>query len=159
MKELLNNFNKPIRLTKFYAYWSAATIYMYLLLRFIYPGPERVGKLELIGFMAGATIGTIWSIITLIRAFLLARKGIFVDSRTRNSRLRLVWVVIEIFIPISLGYFTLLIAKAIKIDFNFYNAVWSLILFVFFTFFFVSSIGYYFLEQKFDKNFFDKPDK
>lgn len=159
MKSTNINETPPIRLIKFYAYWSAATIYIYLLLRFIYHGPERVGKLELIGIMAGATIGTIWSIITLIRAFLLARKGIFVDSRNRNSRWRLFWIVIEILIPFAVGYCFLLFVKANKADLQFSDALWSLILFVLFTYFFVSSIGYYFLEWHFGKKFFDKPDK
>ncbi|MFA5252551.1 MAG: hypothetical protein WC454_08210 [Phycisphaerae bacterium] len=156
MNGLLNKPNTPLRLAGSYVRWSAAIVLMYLMARFIFP--RNIGKLDFVGVTVGAVIGTLWSFTALVRAFWGAKKGIFVENQNRSRQWRFIWIVIEVLIPFTLGYCVLLLAKANKINFNFYDAVWSLIYFVFFAFFFVSGNGYYFLEWHFGKKFYDKLD-
>jgi hypothetical protein len=150
---------KPIRITKFYAYWAVATLLMYFILRFVFPGPEKVGKLNFIGVAAGGVIGVLWSLINLTRVFLLAIKGIFVNTRSRNSPWRLIWITVEVAIPFIVGCCILLIIKANKPNLNLSDTIWSLSVSVFVAFFFISSIGYYLLELRFGRKFFNRPKK
>jgi len=146
----------PVRLAGFYIRCSAWTVLAYLMARFIFPG--NIGRLDFVGVTVGAVIGTLWSFTALIRAFWGAKKGIFTEKQNRSRQWRFIWIVIEILIPFTLGYCVLLSAKANKVNFNFYDAIWSLIYSVVFAFFFVSGSGYYFLERHFGRKFFDKPD-
>jgi hypothetical protein len=158
MNDLLDKTNPPpIRLADNYTKWSAAIVLMYLLMRFVWR--RNVGKLDLTGIAVGLAIGILWSLATLIRAYVLARKNIFVEKQNQSRRWHFVLIIIELLIPLAFGYCVLLLAKAEKINFNFYDAVWSLIFSIFFAFFLVSSLGYYFLEWRFGKKFFDRPDK
>jgi hypothetical protein len=156
MSDLLNKPNMPLRIAEWNAIWSVAVVLMYLILRVRFG--ERVGHLETTGILVGVTIGTIWAIVTLVRAFLLARKGIFVESwnRLRTYNWKLFWVIVEIAIPFAVGYCCLLFAKAKITDFKFSDAIVSLILFLLFTYLSASSLGYYFLEWLFGRKFFDR---
>ena len=159
MNGLLDKPNtSPVRLANFYSRWSVAIVLMYLIARFIWR--RNIGELDFTGIAVGLAIGVLWSLATLIRAFVLARKNIFVNTQNRGSYYwRLIWIIIEIIIPFAIGCCILLIMKANKLSFNLFNAIWSLIYSVFFAFFFVSGIGYYLLEWYFGKKFFDKLDK
>jgi hypothetical protein len=159
MNDLLDKTNPPpIRLADNYTKWSAAIVLMYLLMRFIWR--RNIGELDFTGIAIGLAIGILWSFMTLIRAYVLAKKGIFVSAykKNRNKSIIWIWIIIEIAIPFAMGYCTLRIMKA-YVNFNFWNAIWSLIFSVCFAFFLVSGLGYYFLEHHFSKKFFDKPDK
>lgn len=156
MKDLFEKPNRaPIRLARSNAYWSFGVIMMYLILRFRVP--EMVGKLDSVGITVGLIIGVLWSLVTLVRASILAKKGVFVDKPNLNKRWSLIWLIVEILIPFTLGYCILLATRACKLGFDFSNAVWSLIFFVLLTFFSVSSAGYYFLEWFFARKFYDIP--
>lgn len=147
---------KPVRLAEFNAVCSVVVVLVHLIRRFI---RNTVGPLETTGIMVGIVLGVIWAVVTLIRAYLMAKKGIFAESQGYRSRWKLMWIFIEMSIPFAIGYCCLLFARAKISGFKFSDAVWSLILFVFFTYFFVSSIGYYFLEWRFGRKFYDRPDK
>lgn len=159
MNGLLDKYNPPpLCLANYYIKWSAVTVLMYLLMRFVWH--RNIGRLEFTGIIAGLVIGTLWSFVILIRAYGLAKKGIFVSAykKNRNKTLFLIWLIIEISIPLIVGYCVLRIA-AYKINFNFSNAIWSLIFSLFFAFFLVSGIGYHFLEWLFGKKFYDRPNE
>ncbi|MGD0785365.1 MAG: hypothetical protein ABR969_06095 [Sedimentisphaerales bacterium] len=161
MNDLLDKTNPPpIRLADSYIRWSAVIVSMYLLAR-LTPRIRNVGKLDLTGIAVGLAIGILWSLSTLIRAYVLAKKGIFVSVYKKNRNKTLFWIglIIEMAILFAIGYYVLRIAEVYKINFNFWDAIWSLIFSVFFAFFFISGIGYYFLEWRFSKKFFDRSDK
>lgn len=161
MNDLLDKTNPPpMRLANFYIKFSALTVLVYLLARLGISRIRNVGKLEFTGITVGLAIGILWAFLTLIRAYVLAKKGIFVSAYKKNRNKSIIWIgiIIEIAIPFVMGYCTLRIMKA-YVNFNFFNAIWSLIFSVCFAFFLVSGIGYYILEWRFDTKFFDKSDK
>lgn len=156
MKDLLEKPNRaPIRCARSNACWSIGFLMMYLILRFRFP--EMVGKLDFVGITVGVIIGVLWSLVTLVRAYILAKKGVFVEKPNLNNRWYLIWIIFEILIPFTLGYCILLAIRACKLGFDFSDAVWSLIFSILLTFFSVSSAGYYFLEWFFAKKFYDIP--
>lgn len=156
MKDLLEKPNtSQIRIARSYAYWSFGVILMYLITRFRFP--ERVGKLDFVGITVGIIIGALWSLVTLIRVYISAKKGVFVDKSNLSYPWSLILLIIEILIPFTVAYFILLAIRTFKVDFDFSNSLWSMILFVLWTFFTISSAGYYYLEWSFGKKFYDRP--
>jgi hypothetical protein len=160
MQEMLGISRKPIRVAKAYASWFVAILFMYLMLRWRFP---EIFKINATGALVGAGIAALWAIITIIRAIRSANKGIFYEKpanrTTWEKRRDLTFIITEIFIPFVIGYFILSIIKVSKSELNMTNAVWSLIFFVLWVFYFICSAGYFFLEWHYGAKFYDLQSK
>jgi hypothetical protein len=151
------DLNRPIRISSWNGMWFFAVICLYLIGRFV---RKYFGPLEFTGVYIGVIIGIIWAVVTLIRAYMKAKKGIFAENQTgENKKWRLIYILIEILSPIITGYFLLLYENTRIQGMKFSDAVISMMLFIFLVYLFISSIGYYFLEWVFGKIFYDRENK